>query len=206
MLSNFLIFAILLTISNQNVKTAEAPAEFTEPSPLPFRGAVRNVSIVLGICALLLVIRAANIQVFHDEELMIQEARVITQDGVKRPQRNPRLNLLAASIPRGNIYDRNGMLLATNSWQDLEKRRADFQRLGISIDQACSRLEARHYPFGPVTAHLLGDVRTQDNFHATNTSFVERDSAKRLQGYADYRELGSVVRYRHQRGNPSSLR
>ena len=205
MLSNFLIFAILLSISNQSARAADDPEDFREAPRLTFYKPVRIAGVVLAVCALLLVARAATIQMFQDKELMVAEAHVITQDGVKRLQRNPRLNLLAASIPRGNIYDRNGILLATNSWEELEKRRAEFQQLGISIDGACSRGEARHYPFGSFTAHLLGDLRTQDNFHATNTSFVERDSGKRLQGYDNYQELGTVVRYRHQRSNPALI-
>jgi cell division protein FtsI/penicillin-binding protein 2 len=142
------------------------------------------------------------IQAFHDQELLVKNALVFTQDGVKRPQRNPRLNLLAASIPRGNIFDRNGVLLATSSWAELEKRRGEYQRLGISVDQTCSRMDSRHYPFGPATVHLLGDLRTGENFHATNTSLVEHDSNARLQGYTDYAELAPVVRYRHQQANP----
>jgi len=127
---------------------------------------------------------------------------VFAQDGVKRPERNPRLNLLAAEIPRGNIYDRNGILLATSSWAELDRHRNELERLGVRIDQACARTENRHYPFGPVTVHLLGDFRTGENFHASNASLIEHDSNPRLQGYSDIRELASVLRFRHQRENP----
>jgi cell division protein FtsI/penicillin-binding protein 2 len=151
---------------------------------------------------LALVVRAASIQVLNDRDLLIKDAHVIAQDGVKRPEHNPRLNLLAASIPRGDIYDRNGVLLATSSWEELERHRPDYDRLGVSFEQACSRAEARHYPFGPATAHILGDVRTRENFEARNSSLVERDSGPQLQGYKDYRDLAPVVRYRRQRGNP----
>jgi len=198
MLANFGIFAILLGISNQ---AARLDKDHEPIEPL-FRTPVRTLAIVLGACAAALLARAIDIQAVHDTELLTRNAFVYTQDGVKRPQRNPRLNLLAASIPRGNIYDRNGVLLATSSWEELEKRRADYDRLGIAIDQACSRLDNRLYPFGPNTVHLLGDLRTGEKFHATNASLVEHDSNSRLQGYASYNDLAPVVRYRHQRGNP----
>ncbi len=196
MLANFAIFAVLLQISS------EPEASATDLLSLPFALPVRVASWTLAILAFALVARAAYIQVLHDQELLVKNALVYTQDGVKRPQRNPRLNLLAAAIPRGNIYDRNGILLATSSWSELEKHRADYERLGISIDQTCSRLDTRHYPFGPATVHLLGDFRTGERFHATNASFIEHDSNIRLQGFAEYSELGPVVRYRHQRANP----
>ena len=36
-----------------------------------------------------------------------------------------------------------------------------------TFDRVCSRLDNRHYPFGPLTAHVLGDLRTGENFHAS---------------------------------------
>ncbi|HEX4810858.1 MAG TPA: FtsW/RodA/SpoVE family cell cycle protein [Bryobacteraceae bacterium] len=200
MLSNFLIFAVLLSISNQTVKGAE-PESYLEAKQ-PFRRKVRILSLALVACMATLLLCAINIEVLQDRDLLVREAHVITQDGVKRPERNPRLNLLAASIPRGNIYDRNGVLLATSNWNDLEKRREQYNKLGISIDAVCSHQETRHYPFGPIAENFLGDLRTGARFHASNASLIERDSAPHLQGYASYDELAPVVRYRHRRGNP----
>ena len=75
---------------------------------------------------------------------------------------------------------------------ELEKHRADYQALGIDIDRACPRNEARHYPFGGLTFDLLGDLRTRTRWGASNTSFVERDSARRLRGYDDRPTLVEV--------------
>ncbi len=206
MLANFVIFAVLLGVSNQTA-LAEHPVEDSDDSPEEhigalFRRPAQVACTALALCAAALIVRTVYIQAFEDRELLVRNALVYTHDGVKRPQRNPRLNLLAASIPRGNIYDRNGVLLATSNWSELEKHRAEYQNLGVSIDQACSRMDNRQYPFGPATVHLLGDLRTGEKFHATNASLVERDSNTRLQGYADYNELAPIVRYRHRRGNP----
>ncbi len=205
MLANFLIFAILLAISNQSVRAGADGAASTEGKPrfqALFGRPVQIVALSLTACWLALIVIAFRVQILHDQELLSRDAHVIAQDGVKRPEHNPRLNLLAASIPRGNIYDRNGVLLATSSWDELEKNRAAYEKLGVSIDQACSRLESRHYPFGGATAHLLGDLRTRENFEASNSSLIERDSGRKLQGYSDYADLARVVRYRHQRDNP----
>lgn len=209
MLANYLIFALLLGISNQSVQPLVAvsresgvppvqPAPSLEPS---FSMPVRIVSWALAGCAVCLMGRAVYIEGFHDREILAKETFVYALDGVKRPQRNPRLNSLAAEIPRGNIFDRNGVLLASSSWDEIAKRRADYQKLGVSID-SMARLDSRLYPFGPATVHLLGDLRTGDKFHATNLSLIEHDSNPRLQGYASYEDLAPVVRVRHQRGNP----
>ncbi len=137
-----------------------------------------------------------------DRDYLARDAHAFEADGVKRPQHNPRMNSLAREIPRGAIYDRNGIPLATSSWAELERHQQDYQALGISLEQAASRFDNRHYPFGAALALVLGDLRTGENFHASNASLVEHDSATRLQGY-EYAELAGLVRYRHQPGNPA---
>jgi cell division protein FtsI/penicillin-binding protein 2 len=148
---------------------------------------------------------AARYQVFHDTEYLAREAHAFEEDGVKRPQRNPRLNSIAREIPRGGIFDRNGIPLATADWRELERHRSDYEALGISLEQACFRFDTRHYPFGAVTAHLTGDLRTGENFYASNASLVEHDWNRKLQGY-DYSELAALVRGRHQPGNSGIAR
>ena len=192
MLANFLIFGMLLAISNH-----PRPGLAGEPFSRP----VHSLERALAVCGLILLGFAAYYQVARDREYLARDTKVFEDDGVKRPQRNPRLNSLAHEIRRGNIFDRNGILLASSDWNELERRRPEYAKLGVSIDSVCSRLDNRHYPFGAVTAHVLGDLRTGDNFHATNASLIEHDSNARLQGFTDYSELVPLVRYRHHPGN-----
>ncbi|MBV8847267.1 MAG: FtsW/RodA/SpoVE family cell cycle protein [Bryobacterales bacterium] len=193
MLANFLIIAFIAGISSRSSGKLLHP---------PFLRPVRGISITLAALTAALAARAGYIQVLHGPEFMIRDARVIEQDGVKRPQVNPRLHSLAAEIPRGTISDRGGIPLATSDWRELEAHRADYEKLGVSIDEACTRIESRHYPFGAATAHLLGDLRTGENFHASNASLIEHDSNARLQGYSDIHDLAPLVRARHQPFNP----
>ena len=194
MLANFLVFALLLSISADDRGEIER---------LPH--SIRPLKFVLAGAALVLAGTAARYQVVQDRDYLARDAHSFEADGVKRPQHNPRLNSIAAEIPRGAIYDRNGIPLATSSWAELERHRKDYEALGISIDQACSRFDNRHYPFGAATALVLGDLRTGENFHASNSSLVEHDSNRKLQGY-EYSELAGLVRYRHQPGNPEIAR
>ena len=193
MLANFLIFGILAAISNRGRDNSVSE---------PFRRPVLRLEYALGVAAATLLGFAAYYQVARDQDFLAREAKVFEDDGVKRPQRNPRLNSLAHEIRRGDIFDRDGILLATSDWNELEKRRDQYSKLGISIEQCCSRLDNRHYPFGPLTSHVLGDLRTGENFHATNSSLIEHDSNVKLQGFTDYRELAPLIRYRHHPGNP----
>ena len=199
MLANFLIFALLLSISS------------TEPGAQPARSqellrpATRPVRLVLLVAGVALLTVAARYQVMKDQDYLARDAHSFEQDGVKRPQHNPRMNSLAREIPRGGIYDRNGIPLATSLWPELERHRAEYEALGIEPEKTSSRFDARHYPFGAATAHVVGDLRTGENFHATNASLVEHDSNGKLQGY-QYAELAPLIRYRHQPGNPAIAR
>jgi cell division protein FtsI/penicillin-binding protein 2/cell division protein FtsW (lipid II flippase) len=192
MLANFFLFAVILSVSNQ----AQRP-EIGEPFARP----IRYVGAILGACVVVLLARAAYFQVMHDQDFLARDVRIFDSDGVKRAQHNPRLTSMAREIPRGNIFDRNGVLLASSDWKELERVRDQYDKLGVSLDAVCSRLESRHYPFPELTAHFLGDWRTGENFHASNASLVEHDANVKLQGYRDYQELVPLVRYRHQPWN-----
>jgi cell division protein FtsI/penicillin-binding protein 2 len=94
--------------------------------------------------------------------------------------------MVARRIPKGSVYDRNGIPLATSRWEELEEHRSQYEQLGIALDEACAKSDERHYPFGSLTFHLLGDRRTRFNWTARSTSYVERDSRSRLLGYDDH--------------------
>ena len=197
MLANFFLFAVILSISHQSPRP-----EIGEPLAKP----MRYLAVALTACALVLVGRAAYFQVSHDQDLLARDVHIFEADGVKRAQHNPRLTSLAREIRRGSIFDRNGILLATSDWNELERYRSAYEQLGVKLEDVCSHLDSRHYPFGELTAHFLGDWRTGENFHATNASLVEHDSNVKLQGYRDYLELAPLVRYRHQPGNAAIAR
>jgi cell division protein FtsI/penicillin-binding protein 2/cell division protein FtsW (lipid II flippase) len=203
MIANFLIFAVIASISADVEQASSVLRAPGRPPSLPHAiGNMHGVKISMACAALVLLGFAAHYQVLHDREYLARDAHAFEGDGVKRAQHNPRLNSIAREIPRGAIYDRNGIPLATSDWAELERHRAEYEALGVKIEDAASRFETRHYPFGGAGEHIVGDLRTGENFHASNASLVEHDSNARLQGY-EYAELAGLVRYRHQPSNPA---
>jgi len=183
MLANFLMFAMLLSISSRGGDSQRNA---------PFRLPLRTAGLALGALAALIAGKAAWVQVLHGDAIMGAGTLVVQADGARRYQYNPRFQEVMKDVPKGSIYDRNGIPLASSVWDELETHRAEYKEMGIDIDKACTRAESRHYPFAGLTFDLLGDLRTRIRWGATNTSFVERDSATRLRGFDDHPSLVDV--------------
>ncbi len=129
------------------------------------------------------------VQVVNADSILARPSLVMQADGVQRYQYNPRLLEVARGLPKGTIFDRKGIPLATSDWSQIEAHRQDYRKLGVSLDETTSRLERRQYPFGGPMFYLLGDVRTRLKQGATNTAFQESASRIRLQGYDDVAEI-----------------
>jgi cell division protein FtsW (lipid II flippase)/cell division protein FtsI/penicillin-binding protein 2 len=147
------------------------------------RGVLLAVLAVLGGAVLL---KFAWVQVVRADATFARGSLALQADGEHRFQYNPRLRLVAAAIPRGNVLDRNGVLLASSRWKDVTDRRATLARFGVDVDQVGLASDERHYPFGGLTFHVLGDLVTRTNWGATNTAFLERSHDAYLSGYDDH--------------------
>ena len=209
MLANFLVFAMLLSVS----RGAAQPARNQ-----PFRLPAKALGLALGTLATAIVAKAAWVQVAHSAATMGEGTLVMQADGQRRYEYNPRFQEIIREIPKGTIYDRKGLPLATSHWEELEKHRAEYTALGIDIDRACPKTDSRYYPLGPRGFDLLGDLRTRERWGAPNTSFAEREYATKLRGFDDrptlvgglvrydYRELVPLLRHRHEPDAPEVRR
>src|SRR5207244_10244387 len=69
---------------------------------------------VIGAIGAAVVLKLAWIQVARADATLARGSLALQADGELRYQYNPRLHMVAAGIPRGNVFDRNGVLLATS--------------------------------------------------------------------------------------------
>jgi cell division protein FtsW (lipid II flippase) len=179
LITNFAIIGILFSLSREVSATQDTNT--TEP----FRVSTRALSYVIAGLGACLLVKAFYVQVIHADATAGAGALALQADGERRYEYNPRLLAVAHSIPRGTIYDRNGIPLATSNWDEIAQNRDRYSGMGLSVGERPAPGEARYYPLGPAAFHLLGDLRTRVNWSARNSSYAERDFMRTLQGYDD---------------------
>jgi cell division protein FtsW (lipid II flippase)/cell division protein FtsI/penicillin-binding protein 2 len=182
MIANFFTLGVLLSISRH---ADEERTEFARP--------VLWLGGTLAAALLVVAGRAAYLQTVAADRTVAATALTVQADGVRRFEYNPRLLAAAQQIVRGTIYDRNGIPLATSHVADVQEHAAALTALGVSPADVCAASATRCYPFGGLTFHLLGDWRSQVNWAAPNTSFVERDSDVTLRGYDDHARVVEIA-------------
>jgi cell division protein FtsW (lipid II flippase) len=188
----------------------------------PFRVPTRCLGGGLLAAAICLAAGFMKVQVLQADEYAVRPHLSVQGDGGRRYQYNPRLLDVIRQIPRGTVYDRRGLPLATDSQEIVARAREEYAKLGESVDPACLTRTERCYPLAGKTFHILGDSRSRLNWSASNTSYVERDAEDSLRGFddhatvvqtfdsvgggvsmvrRDYRELLPLLRHRYQPGH-----
>ena len=117
-------------------------------------GFMATVSVVL-------LIALVRVQIVRADEIVARPHLGMQADGSRRYQYNPRVLDVARQIPRGRVLDRRGVPLAVETAAEARTARADYQRLGISLDVSCPDAAARCYPIGGRMFHLIGDARSR---------------------------------------------
>jgi cell division protein FtsW (lipid II flippase) len=192
----------------------------------PFKKPTRYLGATLAAAALVLIAFILNVQLVHADDYVVRPHVGFQADGVRRYQYNPRILDVVRLIPRGTIYDRSGLPLASSDEALLQKSQAEYTKLGLGSNATCDEPIERCYPLGGATFHLLGDATTHLNWSATNSSYIERDAHDRLRGFEDhataielrdaaghptvavrrdYRELVPFLRHRHDPHHPAVL-
>jgi cell division protein FtsW (lipid II flippase) len=208
MAANFAALGILTAVQRRSSKERA----------VPFRTPTRYLQGALGATALGLVAAVIYVQVLQANEYIVKPHLGLQADGVRRYQYNQRVLDVIREIPRGTVYDRRGLPLATGDAAVVRRSRDAYDKLGVRLDGTCADPIERCYPLGGAAFHLLGDSSTRLNWSATNTSYVERDAEDRLRGFddhattvptsdrsgrptlavrRDYREVIPLLRHRH---------
>ncbi len=216
LIMNLAAFGIVLSCSRQRA-TARQKTFIKQ-----YDAVVATSSLTFIALSLLLVGTLFYYQVVKRDETLIRPAYVANLQGERIPEYNPRIRLLTNRLEAGNIYDRNGLLLATSSTEQLNEH---LLRLGqTGLDPAAlkalshSRLR-RYYPFGDHMFFMLGDYNTRVLWNNNDENpfgyMAESRHLAELRGFQNMKldSLGrhvvdtvTSVAYRYNRFLPSEKR
>ncbi|MGH2566574.1 MAG: penicillin-binding transpeptidase domain-containing protein, partial [Ginsengibacter sp.] len=99
---------------------------------------------------------------------------------------NPRINILMNRLQAGNIFDRNGNILATSDPKLVQKEKDSLSSYGIpdaDIASLSYKRADRYYPFGEQMFFWTGDANTHIFDGGNNGYFAEYAHASELRGF-----------------------
>lgn len=177
MVANFAMLGLLVAIDRDQRPAADLA---------PFQVPVRWIGRLAAAGAVVMVAMAATVQTVRADDYLVRPQLGLQADGGRRFQYNPRVLDVLRSIPRGTIYDRRGLPIASGDLAVIAKAAPQFEQLGQRMADACPVPSQRCYPAGPALFHVLGDANTRANWAASNSSYVERDAEDLLRGFNDH--------------------
>ena len=183
MLANFIALGALTSIRSHGAARPEGRALL---ATAPFDAGVRRTIAAFSVAALILVIVLFDVQVIRADTYASKPYIGIQADGHRRYQYNQRLTDVLGAIPRGTVFDRRRLPLATGDQALASRARDGYKKAGVDIAGCPTPIDERCYPLGGAAFHLLGDARDGRNWSASNTAYVERDAQDRLRGFDDH--------------------
>ena len=158
------------------------------------------------VAIFLLVINVSG-YTFHEKKWIVEPALVAERSGARMYSYNPRINILMNRLQAGNVFDRNGRLLASSDAKLVQGQKDSLISLGIPMEHiqslAYKRLE-RYYPFGEHMFFWTGDANTGIFSGGSNGYFAEYAHAAELRGFPApiVKYQVSANRYRAERFLP----
>lgn len=171
-------FGFVVSISR--LRANEIQREYTNS----FNGSIVACSGLFLLIGIILLGTAAKYQILSRGETLIRPAYVTNMEGARIIEYNPRIGLVLRKLEAGNIYDRNGLLLATSSREELAKAKENLMNAGVTsamYNNEDNKRKRRYYPFGDHTLFMLGDYNTLKVF-----------------SYSDNNPTGYLAESRHQ--------
>jgi cell division protein FtsW (lipid II flippase)/cell division protein FtsI/penicillin-binding protein 2 len=139
---------------------------------------------LLGIIALLA--QLINIQVVNRKNFIVKPARVIMKSGTPVYSYNPRIEKLMKLLAAGDIYDRNGLVIATSKKETIAVMADSLNKAGINkqdLQNVMTKRVNRYYPFDNELFYWTGDYNTKLFWGQSNGYFAEARHLTALRGF-----------------------
>ena len=192
---NFAAFGIILSMSRHmaSQRQHEAVKEYD------------NV-LVAGIVSFLAVSVCITGVLFYYQKLrqntyLVKPAAVVDASGKRTYEYNPRIALLIREMYMGDIFDRNGLLLATSTPSQLREQMELLVEHGVpksELEETALKHLSRYYTFGDHLFFMLGDFNSKllwgnaDNASLPSGYFAEERHLGLLRGFDNGGKLDTL--------------
>ena len=159
MILNLTAFGLILSIASFDAKEKDnSSAMMSRQNIGKYSYSVSLLSIIYGLLVAFICSVFFYYQFWDRDETLIRPVYVNNSDGVPVVNYNPRIAQLTDKILSGDIYDRNGILLATSDKSKLAKYIPQYYDvLGSEYKVDTLKRQKRFYPFGEHLAFMLGN-------------------------------------------------
>jgi len=169
----------------------------------------KNLMPALLAACVAIVLLMVNVSgyTFKNKKWIVEPALVADRSGARMYSYNPRINILMNRLQAGNVYDRNGKLLATSDSKLVQEQKDSLLLLGISpadVSSLAYKRSDRYYPFGAHMFFWTGDANTGIFSGGTNGYFADYAHASELRGFPtpDIKYQVSANRFRPEKFLP----
>lgn len=203
LIMNLLAFGMVLSVTShkQKMVKADKPGQandfmqgYANPVVLTGLGYTAIVLFILGVFF--------RYQVLERDEILLRPVLVYDKNGAASVQYNPRINKLAEKMKPGNIYDRNGILIATSFADSLNEFKNIYKKYGVQTD--FRQVQDRYYPFGEHLFFMLGDYNNGLYFSSVDNNYPRGYMAE-ARHLAELRGYDNVLRYPNGEGRKVTL-
>ena len=206
MILNLAAFGIILSIashsSTETTKINDATANLIKQNIGKYNYSVSLLSWAYSVLATFICGVFFYYQFIDRNDTLIRPVYVNNSSGIPVVEYNPRIEQLTRKMHSGDIYDRNGVLLATSDPIKIVNNDSIYTEIfGEEYNLDLKKRQSRYYPFGSHLAFMLGD-RNSDLFvfnGSESSGYVaETRHLSELRGYnlridEDGKELPTVI-------------
>lgn len=170
-----------LVIGASRVRATESQRKYA----LTLTGPISASVLLFIIGALVIIGVLANYQIINREPTLIRPAYITNTAGARIIEYNPRIRQVLRALHAGNIYDTNGLLLATSSRDSLTSAIRQITPLGIdasALRKEAHKRKARYYTMGDQMLFMLGDAGTGRVLDYVDANPIGLLAEKRFEG------------------------
>ena len=198
MILNLAAFGIVISIAGHNSHPSDVSVEVVKMRRAQMQKydySIALTSLAFTVVCIFILGVYLNYQLFQRDETLIRPVYVNNTEGYPVVNYNPRIAKMAEEMPIGNIYDRNGILLATSNAGNIVSKRGEYLSYGVDsifFDNHIKQRLRRYYPFGEHLFYMIGDYNTRLFFTSGDLRgyLAEARHLSDLRGYDDRMSKG----------------